>query len=157
MILGLFLDKLELPVIPLVIIILSILMLVAGFAFMIFRHIYEKGESDIDPALFAKISNIAAWAFVIYVALELIAACACVAVNEACRYGYHYDFAKRPNGGQILCKFCSPFKDSDAHSAASDCLMLGIYFDAFIVNSFVTNAIKIWREKISDFLISKRK
>jgi len=157
MILGLFLDKLELPVIPLVMIVLSFVVLIAGFAFMIFRHIYEKGESDIDPALYTKIANIAAWTFVIYVALELIAACACVAVNEACRYGYHYDFAKRPNGGQILCKFCSPFKDSDAHSAASDCLMLGIYFDAFIVNSFVTNAIKIWRQKISDFVIKIRK
>ena len=157
MILGLFLDKLELPVIPLIIIILSFVVLVAGFAFMVFRHIYEKGESDIDPVLYTKIANIAALTFVIYVALELIAACACVAVNEACRYGYHYDFAKRPNGGQILCKFCSGFKDSDAHSAASDCLMLGIYFDAFIVNSFVTNAIKICREKVSTFIRAKRK
>lgn len=147
MILGLFLDRLDLPVIPLVIIILSFLVLIGGFAFMIFRHVYEKGESDIDPVLYEKISRIAAWTFIIYVLIELIAACACVAVNEACRYGYHYDFAKKPSGGQILCKFCSGFKDADTHSAASDCLMLGIYFDAFVVNSFVTNALKFIREK----------
>jgi Ni/Fe-hydrogenase subunit HybB-like protein len=149
MILGLFLDRLDLPFIPLVVIILSFVVLIAGFAFMIFRHIYEKGESDIDPELYKKISTIAAWTFVIYLAIELIAACACVAVNEACRYGYHYDFAKKPTNGQALCKFCSGFKDADNHSAASDCLMLGIYFDVFIVNSFVTNTIKVVREKLS--------
>ncbi|MBR5089559.1 MAG: hypothetical protein IK093_09025 [Ruminiclostridium sp.] len=149
MILGLFLSRLEIPVIPLIVIILSILVLIAGFAFMIFRHIYEKGESDIDPVLYKKISNIAAMTFVIYMAIELIAACACVCVNEACRYGYHYDFAKKADGNHILCKFCSGFKDADTHSFASDALMLGIYFDAFIVNSFVTNTIKVIGEKLA--------
>lgn len=147
MILGLFLDRLDIPVIPLTVMILSALVLIGGFAFMIFRHVYEKGESDIDPALFQKISTIAAWTFVIYVIIELIAACACVTVNEACRYGYHYDFSKR-DSSKIICKFCSGFKDADSRSAASDCIMLGIYFDAFVVNAFVTNAVKVFREKI---------
>ena len=149
MILGLFTDRLGLPVVPTVLIVLSFVVLIGGFAFMIFRHVYEKGESSIDPALFKKISDIAALVFIIYVVIELIAACACVAVNEACRNGYHYDFAKKPSGSQVLCRFCSGFKDSDSRSAASDCLMLGIYFDAFIVNSFVTNALKFIREKFS--------
>ncbi len=149
MILGLFLSRLEIPVIPLIVIILSILVLIAGFAFMIFRHIYEKGESDIDPVLYKKISNIAAMTFVIYVVIELIAACACVCVNEACRYGYHYDFSKKGDATHILCKFCSGFKDADTHSFASDALMLGIYFDAFIVNSFVTNTVKVIGEKLA--------
>ena len=149
MILGLFLMRLDLPVIPAVIITASILVLIAGFAFMIFRHIYEKGESDIDPALYNKISVIAGWTFVIYVVVELIAACACVCVNEACRYGYHYDFSKKDGVNHFLCRFCNGFKDADTHSFASDALMLGIYFDAFIVNSFVTNALKVVREKFS--------
>lgn len=149
MILGLFLDKLGLGPIPMIIMILSGLVLISGFAFMIFRNVYEKGESDIDPVTFKKVCDIAGWVFVIYVIIELIAACACVVVNEACRYGYHYDFAKKnPTNGQALCKFCSIFKDADNRSAASDALMLGIYFDAFIVNSFVTNAIKFVAEKL---------
>ena len=150
MILGLFLDRLGLPVVPAVIMILAGLVLIGGFAFMIFRHIYEKGESDISPALYAQISTIAGYVFVIYVLIEIIAGCACVCVNEACRNGYHYDLSKT-GGNKILCKFCSGFKINDLHSAASDCLMLGIYFDAFIVNSFVTNAIKAVSEKIAAF------
>ena len=152
MILGLFLSRLEFPVVPVIVIVLSFIVLIAGFAFMIFRHVYEKGESDIDPALFAKISNIAAWVFVVYVIIELIAACACITVNEACRYGYHYTFSKKGTGGTTLCKFCNGFKDGDLHSFASDALMLGIYFDAFIVNSFVTNTVKVFREKIDAFI-----
>lgn len=150
MILGLFLDRLDIPVVPAIIMILSGLILVGGFAFMIFRHIYEKGESDISPALYQQISTIAGYVFVIYVFIELIAGCACVAVNEACRNGYHYDLSKTGASG-IICRFCSGFKANDLHSAASDCLMLGIYFDAFIVNAFVTNAIKVVREKIASF------
>lgn len=149
MILGLFLDKLGLPIIPMVMMILSALVLIAGFAFMIYRHTFEKGESDIDPVTFKKVCDIAAWVFIIYVIVELIAACACVTVNEACRYGYHYDFSKR-DGSKIICKFCSGVKDADTRSEASDCLMLGIYFDAFIVNSFVTNAVKFVRDKIDN-------
>lgn len=147
MILGLFLDGLAVPVIPLILIILSFIVLVAGFAFMIFRHVFEKGESDIDPALFKKISVIAAWVFVIYALVELIAAGACIAVNDACRGGYHYDFSKN-DATKHICKFCSIFKSNDNRSYASDILTLGVYFDAFIVNSFVTNAIKIIKEKI---------
>ena len=145
MILGLFMDQLKIPVMPLVIMILSALVLIGGIAFMIFRHVFEKGESDIDPVLFKKISVIAAWTFVIYMIIELIAACACVCVNDACRSGYHYEITK------ATCPFCGKFKERDPHSAASDCLMLGIYFDAFIVNAFVTNAVKIVREKVDIF------
>ena len=148
MILGLFLDRLDIPVVPMVLIILSILVLVSGFAFMIFRHVFEKGESDIDPALFKKISVIATWVFLIYAVVEIIAACACITVNDACRNGYHYDISKTDGSGHILCRFCSIFKSNDNRSYASDILTLGIYFDAFIVNSFVTNSIKIIKEKI---------
>ncbi|MCR4780177.1 MAG: hypothetical protein K5876_03675 [Ruminiclostridium sp.] len=147
MILGLFMDKLGIPVVPAVIIILSIVVLIAGFAFMIFRHIYEKGESDIDPALYKKIQVIAAWVFVIYALIEFLAAGACITVNEACRNGYHYDIVKG------VCRFCTGFKDGASHSAASDCLTLGVYFDAFILNSFITNTIHVIGEKLD----SKRK
>ena len=148
MILGLFLYRLELPVIPLIIMILSGLVLIGGFAFMIFRHVYEKGESDIDPALFKKISVISAYVFIIYAVIELLAACACVVVNDACRYGYHFDLSKNGSTGH-LCKFCYGFKDRDNHSFASDAVMLGLYFDAFIVNAFVTNTVKVVREKLA--------
>ena len=147
MILGLFMDKLGIPVVPSIIMILSVLVLIAGFAFMIFRHIYEKGESDIDPALYKQIQVIAAWTFVIYALIEMLAASACICVNEACRNGYHYDIVKG------VCRFCTGFKDTAAHSAASDCLTLGVYFDAFILNSFITNAIHV----IGETLEAKRK
>ncbi len=142
MILSLFMDKLGIPVVPMILMILSIVVLVAGFAFMIFRHIYEKGESDIDPALYKQIQVIAAWTFVVYALIEMLAAAACITVNEACRNGYHYDIVKG------VCRFCTGFKDTASHSAASDCLTLGVYFDAFILNSFITNAIKVIGEKI---------
>ena len=142
MILGLFFDKLGIPVVPAIISVLSVLVLLAGFAFMIFRHIYEKGESDIDPVLYKKIQVIAAWTFVIYALIEMLAASACICVNEACRNGYHFDIVKG------VCRFCTGFKDTASHSAASDCLTLGVYFDAFILNSFITNAIHIIAEKI---------
>ena len=148
MILGLFLSRLDLPVLPVVVIVAAFLVLIAGFAFMIYRHVYEKGESDIDPAVFRKVCDIAAWVFIIYVLVELIAAAACVCVNEACRYGYHYDLSKKDGVNHILCKFCNGFKDADNRSFASDALMLGIYFDAFIVNSFVTNTVRFVREKL---------
>lgn len=143
MILGLFLDRLGIPVVPQIFMILSGLVMIAGFAFMIYRHIFEKGESDIDPAVYKQISVIAAWVFVIYGLLEILAACACITINEACRGGYHYDIVKG------VCRFCTGFKDTTSHSAASDCLTLGAYFDAFIVNSFVTNTIRVVREKFS--------
>lgn len=135
-------SELKIPVVPAILMVLSGLVLLGGIAFMIFRYIFEKGESDIDPVLFKKISVIAAWTFVIYAIIELIAACACVCVNDACRSGYHYEITK------ATCPFCGKFKERDPHSTASDCLMLGIYFDAFVVNALVTNAVKIVREKI---------
>ena len=143
MILGLFLDRLGLPVIPQIFMILAGLVLIAGFAFMIYRHIYEKGESDINPATYKQITVIAAWLFIIYALVEMLAASACVCVNDACRNGYHYDIVKG------VCRFCTGFKDGTSHSAASDCLTLGVYFDAFILNSFITNAIRVVREKFS--------
>jgi len=126
-----------------IIMILACLILVAGFAFMIFRHIYEKGESDIDPVMYDKICVMAAWTFIIYTLVELLAASTCVVINDACRNGYHYDIVKG------VCRFCTGFKDGTSHSAASDCLTLGVYFDAFILNAFVTNTIRVVREKIS--------
>lgn len=145
MILGLFINELQIPVVPLIFIVLSVLVLLGGIAFMIFRHVYEKGESDIDPALYVKISHIAAWVFVIYMAIELIAACACICVNDACRSGYHYEIKKSE------CLFCSSYGSLHPHSSASDCLLLGIYFDAFIVNALVANSIKVVKEKIDKF------
>jgi len=143
MILGLFLDRLGLPVIPQVFMIIAGIVLIAGFAFMIYRHIFEKGESDIDPAVYKQITVIAAWVFIIYALVEMLAASACVCINDACRNGYHYDIVKG------VCRFCTGFKDGTSHSAASDCLTLGVYFDAFILNSFITNAIRVVREKFS--------
>ncbi|MBQ9384664.1 MAG: hypothetical protein IJT87_10565 [Ruminiclostridium sp.] len=139
MILGLFLDKVGWPIIPPALQILSGLVLLAGIAFMIFRHTYEKGESSIDPNTYELISKIAAWTFAIYLAVELIAAAACVCVNDACRYNYHYDIQK------ATCPFCNSPLFKNNHSSASDILTLGIYFDAFIVNAYVTNAIKFFR------------
>ncbi len=147
MILGLFVEKVGWPVIPLVLEILSGLVLLGGLAFMVFRHIYEKGESSIDPNLYALICKIAAWTFLIYIVLEIIAAAACVCVNDACRYNYHYDIQK------ATCPFCNSPLFKNNHSSASDILTLGIYFDAFIVNALVTNAIKFFKAMIE----SKRK
>ena len=147
MILGLFVEKVGWPVIPLVLEILSGLVLLGGLAFMVFRHIYEKGESSIDPNLYALICKIAAWTFLIYIVLEIIAAAACVCVNDACRYNYHYDIQK------ATCPFCNSRLFKNNHSSASDILTLGIYFDAFIVNALVTNAIKFFKAMIE----SKRK
>ena len=143
MILGLFLDDLHFPVIPLIFKIIGGVVLAAGIAFMIFRYIFEKGEHDIDPALYKKISVIAAWVFIIYALIEIIAASACVIVNEACRNLYHYDIKK--------CPFCmsDPYFRKNNHSSASDCLTLGVYFDAFIVNAYITNCIKAVKEKLS--------
>ena len=150
MILGLFLSALDIPIVPMSLMILSGLVLIGGIAFMIFRYVFEKGESDIDPAMFRKISDIAAWTFLIYAGIELIAAAACIVVNDACRNGYHYDLSKSDGSSHILCKFCSIFKDTDNRSFASDALTLGVYFDAFILNAFITNAIKIFREKLEN-------
>lgn len=141
MILGLFLDKVGLPIVPMALMILSGLVLVGGIAFMIFRHTYEKGESSIDPNTYALVCKIAAWTFLVYLVLELIAAAACVCVNDACRYNYHYDIQK------ATCHFCSDPMFKNSHSAASDILTLGVYFDAFIVNALVTNALKFFRGK----------
>ena len=149
MILGLFLSRLDIPVVPMAIMILSGLVLVGGIAFMIFRYVFEKGESDIDPADFKKISDIAAWTFLIYAIIELIAASACIVINDACRNGYHYDLSKSDGSSHILCRYCSIFKSTDNRSFASDALTLGTYFDSFILYAFITNTIKIFREKLS--------
>ncbi len=135
-------DKLKIPVVPMILMIIGGIVLLAGIAFMIFRFIFEKGESNIDPAFFQKIRVIAAWVFFGYVTVELIAAAACVIVNDACRNQYHYDVKS--------CPFCmsDPNYVKNHHSAASDCLTLGAYFDVFIVNAYVTNFIKIVKEKL---------
>ena len=142
MILGLLLGELKVPIVPLVLEIIGGVVLLAGIAFAIFRRIYEKGESDIDPVLYKKISVIAMWTFVAYAIVELIAASACVCINEACRNQYHYDIKN--------CPFCmsDPNFKKNNHSSASDCLTLGTYFDVFIVAAFITNSIKIIKDKL---------
>ena len=109
---------------------------------MIFRHIYEKGESNIAPNFYKLISVIAMWTFIGYAFIEIVAASACVCINEACRNQYHYDIKN--------CPFCmgDPNFRKNNHSSASDCLTLGAYFDAFVVNAYITNCIKLIKEKL---------
>ena len=142
MILGLFLNQMEFPVLPIILICASIIILIGAIAFMIYRGIYEKGESDIDPKTYEKICGIAAWVLIIYAFIEIIAGFACMTVNDACRYQYHYDITKP------TCPFCRSIKVGDAHSMASDCLTLGIYFDVFIVYPLISTTIRKVREKM---------
>ncbi|MBQ8903921.1 MAG: hypothetical protein IJY73_06495 [Oscillospiraceae bacterium] len=85
----------------------------------------------VNTAQIEKITHIAGLVFIVYAAIELIGVCACVTANEICRGLYHY-----PVG--TACIFCN---GQGGHSGASDILMLGIYFDVFIVNSYIVAAI----------------
>ena len=140
MILGLFLNAIGIPVIPAVLITLSVLVQIAGFAFLIYRMKATGSMDAVNTAQIEKVSNIAGLVFVIYAIVELIGVCACVTANEICRGLYHY-----PAGTvRSLCV--------SGHSVASDLLMLGIYFDVFIVNSYVTAAISA----VKGFLARKK-
>lgn len=142
MILGLFLNALGIPVIPYVFIVLSFLIQLGGFAFLIYRMNATKSMDAVNTAQLEKVTHIVGLIFVIYVAVELIGAFACVTANEICRGLYHY-----PAGS--ACLFCNGL---GGHTGCSDILMLGIYFDAFIVNSYVIAAINTVR----DFLAEKK-
>lgn len=142
MILGLFLNALGIPVIPYVFIVLSVLIQLGGFAFLIYRMNATKSMDAVNTAQLDQVTHIVGLIFVIYVAVELIGAFACVTANEICRGLYHY-----PAGS--ACLFCNGL---GGHTGCSDILMLGIYFDAFIVNSYVIAAINT----VKDFLAEKK-
>ena len=146
MILGLLLDAVGIPVLPALIMILSGLVQIAGFAFLIFKHRSENSMDAADPVLMEKLTHIAGYIFIVYALIEIIAACACVAANNACRGGYHYPFGK-------ACIFCNG-SGAGTHSGASDLLTLGIYYDAFIVNSFVAAAIDTVKDLMKKFKIN---
>lgn len=142
MILGLFLNALAVPVIPYVFIVLSVLVQLGGFAFLIYRMRATKSIDAVNTAQLDQVTHIVGLIFVIYVAVELIGAFACVTANEICRGLYHY-----PAGS--ACIFCGGV---GGHTGSSDILMLGIYFDAFIVNSYVIAAINT----VKDFFDKKK-
>lgn len=142
MILGLFLDAVAVPVIPYVFMVLSVLVQLGGFAFLIYRMKATKSMDAVNTAELEKVTHIVGLIFVIYAAVELIGAFACVTANEICRGLYHY-----PAGS--ACLFCNGL---GGHTGCSDILMIGIYFDAFIINSYVIAAINT----VKDFLAEKK-
>ncbi|MCM1333484.1 MAG: hypothetical protein NC084_03340 [Bacteroides sp.] len=142
MILGSFLNALSIPVIPYLFIGIAIVVQLAGFAFLIYRMKATKSMDAVNTAQLDKITHIVGLVFIIYVAIELIGAFACVTANEICRGLYHY-----PAGS--ACVFCNGL---GGHTGASDILMLGIYFDAFIVNSYVIAAVNT----VKDFFAKKK-
>ncbi len=142
MILGSFLNALAVPVIPYVFIALSVLVQLAGFAFLIYRMKATKTMDAVNTAQLEKITHIAGLVFIIYAAVEFIGACACITANEICRGLYHY-----PAGS--ACVFCNGL---GGHTGVSDILMLGIYFDVFIINSYIVAAI----HTVKDFLAAKK-
>lgn len=131
MIIGNFLNGIGIPVVPYIFIFLSVLVQLGGFAFLIYKAKATKSIEAVNTAQIEYVSRIAGLVFIIYAAIELIGVFACVAANEACRNLYHY-----PVG--TPCTFCS---GQGGHSGASDILMLGIYFDVFMINSYIVAAI----------------
>lgn len=144
MILGLLLDGVKIPLVPMVIEILSVFVLIIGFVFLVYKHRTGKSIEAVDEARLKQFTHIVGWIFIIYALIELIAVFACISANDACRVGYHY-----PVG--TPCIFCNG-SAANTHSGASDILMLGIFFDAFIVNSYIVAAINT----VKDFLKSKK-
>lgn len=142
MILGSFLNGVNIPIVPYIFMALSVIVQLAGFAFLIYKAKATKSMEAVNTAQIKKFTHIAGIVFVIYAAIELIGVCACVTANEICRGLYHY-----PVGS--ACLFCN---GQGGHTGASDILMLGIYFDVFIINSYVVAAI----ETVSDFLSKKK-
>ena len=131
MIIGNFLKENGIAVVPYIFIVLSVLVQLGGFAFLIYKAKATKSMDTVNTAQIAYVSRIAATVFIIYAAIELIGVFACVAANEACRNLYHY-----PVG--TACTFCT---GQGGHSEASDILMLGIYFDVFMINSYIVATI----------------
>lgn len=144
MILGLLLGGVRIPVVPMVIEILSVFVLIIGFVFLVYKHRTGKSIEAVDEARLKQFTHIIGWIFIIYATIELIAVFACISANDACRVGYHY-----PVG--TPCIFCNG-SAANTHSGASDILMMGVFFDAFIVNSYIVAAINT----VKDFLKSKK-
>lgn len=142
MIFGGFLNGINIPIVPYIFFVLSILVQLLGFGFLIYKARATKSMETVNTAQIEKITHIAGLIFIIYAAIELIGVCACVTANGICRGLYHY-----PIGS--ACIFCN---GQGGHSGASDILMLGIYFDVFIVNSYVVAAITT----VKDFLSKKK-
>jgi len=142
MILGSFLNSVNIPIVPYIFIVLSVLVQLFGFGFLIYKARATKSMEAVNTAQIEKITHIAGLIFIIYAAIELVGICACVTANEICRSLYHY-----PVGS--ACLFCT---GQGGHSGASDILMLGIYFDVFIINSYVVAAITT----VKDFLSKKK-
>lgn len=140
MILGLFLNAVGVPVIPAILIVLSVLVQLGGFAFLIYRSKATGSMDAVNTAQIEKVGNIVGLVFVIYAALEFIGVGACVTANEICRGPYHY-----PVGS--VCTFCK-----NGTFGASDILMLGIYFDVFILNSYIVTTISV----VKNFLAKKK-
>ncbi len=145
MIIGLFLKEIGIPVVPYIFIVLSVLVQLGGFAFLIYRAKAAKSMDAVNTAQIEYVSRIAGTIFIIYAAIELIGAFACVAANEACRGLFH----RSATGGTAACTFCS---GKGGHSEASDILMLGIYFDVFMINSYIVAAITT----VKNFLDKKK-
>ena len=148
MITGLFLSFLDTPEVSAAFMLLGAAVLVLGAAYAVFRRVSRKEGSRVSPALYAKISAAACVIFIAYIFIELVGAGACIAVNEACRNGYHYDFSKS-DPSKIICRFCGIFKKAGSHSAASDALTLGIYFDVFVVGAYVAGISGFIRKKLT--------
>ena len=144
MILGLLLDGVGIPFVPMVVEILSVFVLIIGFVFLLYKHRTGSSIEAVDEARLNQFTHIVGWIFVVYACIELIAAFACICANDACRGGYHY-----PPGAP--CIFCNGYSNS-VHSAASDFLLIGLFFDSFIVNSYVVAAINT----VKDFFKSKK-
>ncbi len=144
MILGLLLDAVGIPFIPMVIIILSFFVLIIGFVFLVYKHRAGTSIEAVDEARLKQFTHLIGYIFIVYAILELIAVAACICANDACRAGYHY-----PAG--TPCMFCDGTA-ANTHSGASDLLMLGIFFDAFVVNSYIVAAINT----VQDFLKAKQ-
>lgn len=139
MIIGLFLNGMNIPVVPYIFIVLSILVQIGGFAFLIYKSKATATLDAVNTAQIEYISRIAGTVFLVYAAVELVGAFMCVAANEACRNLYHY-----PIG--TPCYFCT---GKGGHSEASDILMLGIYFDVFMINSYIVATINTVKEFLS--------
>lgn len=142
MILGMFLNALSIPVVGYVFMAISVVVQLAGFAFLIYRMKATKTMDAVNTAQLEKITHIAGLVFIIYAAVELIGAFACVTANEICRGLYHYPV-------NSACLFCN---GTGKHSGASDILMLGVYFDVFILNSYIIATI----QTVRDFLDKKK-
>lgn len=140
MILGLFLNAVGVPFIPAILITLSVLVQLGGFAFLIYRAKATGTMDAVNTAQIEKVGNVVALVFVIYAIVEFIGVGACVAANEICRGPYHY-----PVGS--VCDFCK-----NGTYGASDILMLGIYFDVFILNSYIVTTISA----VKNFLAKKK-